>query len=194
MLFEAAGAGAAVFAVAHLVILLIYCLFPQAEEAWRNTFPYELSDTVALGAFLSLLIPDLGNLIWNAEKSADMAAEENGDRIELLIRESIKQGEFVEVSLKTRKSYIGRTLGSTYAAGSQQDISLIPLASGYRDRDTQDLYLTTNYAPVMEKLDPDAQSISEYVNLRIVIPRDQVVSIRLFDPDAYLQFQIPPLT
>ena len=55
--------------------------------------------TVALGTLFSYLIPCVGNLIWNAEKSADMAAEETGDRIELMIRESIKRGEFVEISL-----------------------------------------------------------------------------------------------
>lgn len=191
VLFKSAGVGAAIFAVAHLVVLLIYCLFPQAKETWRAAFPYPFSATVALGILFSYLIPCAGNRIWKEEESADMAAAENGDRIELLIRESIRRGEFVEISLKTRKSYIGRTLGSTYAAGAQQDISLIPVASGYRDRDTQQLHLTTNYAPVMERSYPEAKSFSDYLNFRIVIPKDQVVSIRLFDPDAYLRFQLP---
>ena len=189
LLFESAGVGALVFGFSHLLVLLMHCLFPMTEEIWQNAFPYPFSDTVALGALFSYLIPCVGNRICNEEESADIAAEDKGDRIELLIRESIRRGVFVEVSLKTRKSYIGRTVASAHATGTQQDISLIPIASGYRDKETQDLYLTTNYAQVMQQTDSKEQSFPGYEDFRIVIPRDQVVSVRLFDPDTYRRSQ-----
>ena len=65
---------------------------------------------------------------------------------------------------------------------SRPDVSLTPVMSGYQDKETQDLELTTNYAPMMER------SASAYEDFRIVIPKDQIVSVRLFDPDTYQQF------
>lgn len=183
VLFQAAGVGAVVFVFAHLVVLLIHCLFPRANTVWQSAIPYAFSDTAALGALISFIVPDIGNRIWKEEQSAVKAAEDNGDRIELLIMDSIQRERFVEITLKSRKSYIGRALRSRSVNYNQPDVSLIPVMSGYRDKDTQELVLTTNYAPVM------SLSYLDYADFRIVIPKSQIVSVRLFDTDTYRGFQ-----
>ena len=183
VLFQAAGVGALVFGISHLVVLLIHCLFPKAATYWQSAIPYAFSDTVALGVLLSLIVPDIGNRIWKEEQSAVEVAEDNGDRIELLLMESIQRQEPVEITLKTRKSYIGRALRGRSVNYSQPDVSLIPVMSGYRNKETLELVLTRNYAQMT------SQSNLDYEDFRIVIPKDQIVSVRLFDPDTYQMFQ-----
>ena len=183
VLFQAAGVGAIVFGLSHSIILLIHCLFPEANTIWRSAIPYPFSDTVALGVLISFIVPEIGNKIWDEEQSAVKTAEDNGDRIELLIMGAIREERLVEITLKTGKSYIGRALGSRSVNYNQPDVSLIPVMSGYRNRETQDLVLTTHYEPVMP------QSYLEYADFRIVIPKSQIVSVRLFDPDTYHRFQ-----
>ena len=194
MLFQAAGVGAVVFAFSHLVVLLIHCVFPTANDIWQSGIPYPFSDTVALGTLLTLILPPLGNWIWDEEESAIKAATEAGDRVELLLTESIRQEEFVEITLATGKAYIGRALGHKSVAVTQPDIALIPLMSGYRDKDTQELELTINYASVIPESRPDGYTFLENDYFRIVIPRAQIVSVRFFDPGTYEVFRNTPDT
>ena len=168
--------------MSHLIVLLIHCLFPKADDVWQSAIPYTFSDTVALAMLFSLIFPEIGNKIWKEEESAVKATEDNGDRIELLIMEAIRREHPLEITLKSRKSYIGRALRSRSVNYSRPDVSLIPVMSGYRDKETQDLKLTTNYALMTDR------SALAYEDFRIVIPKDQIVSVRLFDPDTYQQF------
>ena len=188
VLFQAAGVGAIVFGLSHLVILLLHTLSPMTNDVWQSVIPYEFSDTVALGAVISLITPLLGNKIWKEEMSAVQAAEDNGDRIELLLMEAIRREHPLEITLKTGKSYIGRALRSRSVNYSQPDVSLIPVMSGYRHKETQELVLTINYAALT------SMSPLDYEDFRIVIPKAQIVSVRLFDPDTYLKFTSAPGT
>ena len=143
-----------------------------------------------MGTLLTVVLPHLGNWIWDEEKSAIKAATETGDRVELLLIESIRQEEFVEITLATGKAYIGRALGNKSVGITQPDVALIPLMSGYRNKDTQELELTINYASVIPRSKPGDHTFNDY--FRIVIPRTQIVSVRFFDPDTYQAFRDVP--
>ena len=72
------------------------------------------------------------------------------------------------------------------------DIAIIPIASGYRDKDTQKLEITTNYAPVIQeylKEDEAPVSSPNYEDFRVVIPRSEIVSARLFMQEVYQRFR-----
>ena len=91
--------------------------------------------------------------------------------------------KLIEISLKSRKSYIGVALES----GS--DVALIPVASGYRDESTYELHITTNYAPVFyEFLEGEESSLVDE-DFRVVIPMPEIVAARIFDPEVYERFQ-----
>ena len=57
----------------------------------------------------------------------------------MLLAESTERQVFVELTLRRGKSYIGLALNSGLQAHNESDVALIPLASGYRDPDTQEL-------------------------------------------------------
>ena len=111
-----------------------------------------------------------------------------GYRLDLLLAQSVKEQKFVELSLRSRKSYIGLILGSKITRHGEPDISLIPLVSGYRDKDTLELEITTNYAPALKKSLEDVFGL-QHEDFQIVIPRDEVISARTFYPETYNLFQ-----
>ena len=62
------------------------------------------------------------------------------------------------------------------------------MASGYRDKETQHLEITINYASVVEKSLEDSSDLI-YEDFRIVVPMSEILSARIFHPEAYELFQ-----
>lgn len=186
VLLKSAIAGGVVFALAHGAILAIDGNFPEITSQWESYIDYQFSSTVVLGVLLEIIIVIAGNLIYSKDKAAEDIAIRDGDLIELLIRESMQTSRLVELSLRSGKSYIGFALESGIAKDGESDISIIPMASGYRSIDTQELEIMTNYAPVIEDSELD------YTDFQVVIPKSEIVSVRLFDPETYQRFQRRP--
>lgn len=192
VLFKSTIAGAILFGIAHGFIMAMNQWVLDISDKWQTYINYPFSDTIALGILLGLLVCFVGNRIYSEGKAAEAIAIKDGDLIELLIRESMRTRKSVEISLKTGKSYIGFAVESGIAKSGESDISLIPVASGYRNKNSQELEITTNYASVIAESYPDAKSYLDYVDFRIIIPKSEIVSARLFDPDIYQRFQKRP--
>ena len=99
--------------------------------------------------------------------------------------------KLVEISLRSGKSYIGFALESGITRQGESDIALIPTASGYRDKDSQELKITTEYARVIqESLEEQSQAQSlTYRDFQIIIPISEIVSARVFYLEVYERFQ-----
>ena len=132
--------------------------------------------------------PCIGNQLYDKEEAARRTAMDSGDLIELLIAESIEEQRLVELSLRSRKSYIGFALESGITRQGESDIALIPIASGYRNKDTHELEITTNYAPVVRE-SLERMSDLEFNDFRIVLPMAEIISARVFHPEAYERFR-----
>lgn len=79
------------------------------------------------------------------------------------------------LSLNSRKVYVGtiNSLGElNESSGMDQEISLIPIMSGYRNEDTLEVHFTTYYEVIA-------------TDLNIVIRQDQILSASWFDFDIY---------
>jgi len=84
----------------------------------------------------------------------------------------------VFITLESRKVYVGmiHNLGEpTESEGMDQEISIVPIMSGYRDEETLNVEFITYY-------EDTAQS------LELVIRQDQILSATFFDFDAYDDF------
>ena len=183
-LFKSAFAGAMLFALAYLCIALLNHYLPWTETQWASYMPVEYSDAAVLSVLLGILLPQAANWFYPAQKATEVAAERDGNLIELLIARSISEGRIIELSLRSGKSYIGFGHRNEVEDYEDADISLVPLASGYRDKDTQELRITTNYARVI--LESGTMDFSDF---RIVIPMSEIVSARLFDWEVYQRFE-----
>lgn len=135
--------------------------------------------------------PYFFNLFCGKEKAAKKVAIDKGNLIELVIADSLEREEAVELSLKSGKSYIGFILKSEIMERGEFDVALIPIASGYRDKDTHMLKITTNYAPTIEECLKGDSAIPELLNedFRIVFPDSEISSVRMFYPEVYRRFQ-----
>ena len=143
---------------------------------------------------LGVLAPVLLNRFFDQEKAERRIVNQSGDLIELLIAESIERGKLIEVSLRSGKSYIGFALVTRVASWPESQVSMFPMSSGYRDKDTRELKITTHYAPVvlgyLEDRQVPIESFSELLrDFRVVIPRSEIVSVRLFDPNLHRRFR-----
>ena len=98
------------------------------------------------------------------------------------------------VTLSSRKVYIGVLTMPALENGSIEYIELLPIMSGYRDKDELTLHLTTNYYEHYAKrgllsgipMAPSSLSINSF---RVVIPAKEIESMSLFDRETYNDFK-----
>ena len=189
VLFKSAIAGCSLVVVARLIIIFfLNPHLPCISEIWKSYVPFDYYGTVALSVLLGIMLPIVINRLYGEEKASKRAARRNGDLIELLINESMEKEKFVEFSLRSGKSYIGLVLESGIARHGESDVSLVPIASGYRKEDTRELEITTDYTPVIRKSLEESSSLV-YEDFRIVIPMSEIVIARIFDPYVYELFK-----
>ena len=189
VLFKSAIAGCSLVVVARLIIVFfLNPLLPRVGEIWKSHVPFDYYGTAVLSALLGIVLPIVLNWFYKKEKAMRRTARASGNLIELLIRENNESGKLVELSLRSGKSYIGFVLESGIARHGEADVALLPLKSGYRKEDTHELELTTDYAPVVWKSLEELSNL-DYEDFRIVIPMSEIVTARIFDPDAYELFK-----
>ena len=192
LVFRSAVAGIALFAIAHILVTFASGVLPnvgvlrEAAILWHTTFPVENSAAAALSVLLGQLTPSVLNPFSDRTGARRRVAQESGDHVGLVVDEAMETGQVVEISLAGGKSYVGAPLSRTFLAREDDgDLVMLPILSGYRHKDTRELELTVNYAPVLRKqlseLRPD--------DFRVAIPMREVVSARLFHRKAYDDFR-----
>ena len=196
LFFKSAIAGFVLGIFAYLIILVLEICEPRTGELWKSLLPLGTGfdrrhGASVLSIFLGFIIPFAINPFYGREKAERRSANERGDLIELLIAESLDRSKPIELSLRNGKSYVGFALRSGMTRHGESDVALIPTASGYRDKDSQELKITNNYERVILKyfeLDPENSDVL-VEDFRIVIPMSEIVSARIFLPEAYRLFQ-----
>ena len=190
LLFRSALAGIILASFAHPIALFIDALVPQLRSFWYAYISVNYVDTAILSILLAAIIPPVINRFHSEERAAKRTSENYGDLIELMIARAFEQIKLIELSLKNRKSYIGFVLWRSITKRGQSDVTLVPVVSGYRFEDTLELCITTNYAPIIYKwIKEKPKKLSDFRDFNVVIPRSEVSSARIFDPEAYRLFQ-----
>lgn len=118
---------------------------------------------------------------WDARVSVIGQILEDSPLDNLLFKLSLKKDKHVMLTMDDRKVYVGKviSLGElSETSGMDQDVLMMPLMSGYRDKDTLKVTFTTHY----EDVDADI-----YLSLR----QDAIVSATEFDFQAYLKWNPP---
>ncbi|ANQ17077.1 hypothetical protein BA891_07520 [Vibrio natriegens] len=91
------------------------------------------------------------------------------------------------ITLSSGKVYIGFCVGgNNVTQGNLEHIEIIPIRSGYREKDTQDLEITNNYEGYFLE---QGANIAEFL---ILIPTSQINSYQYFDLPAYEAIQAAP--
>ncbi len=191
--FRSAVVGLLLLVLAYLLVLGVQGILSEGR-GFPDTFKVDFELAAMTSALLGFLGPYALNRFFDKGKAEDKVAGKYGDLVELLIAEAIRRSLLIEVSLRTGKSYIGFAIENAISRWPESDLALLPVSSGYRHKDTRELVLTTNYAPVMSEYIQDVLESPElpavdFRDFRVVIPRSEIVSARLFNPDLHQKFQ-----
>ena len=172
--------------IAHLVVHQWNPL-PELVTWWDTGFPAPFTSAVVLSILLGVASPYLINTVYSKRSGARRAAINTGDYLMLLLMDAARDQFGIEISLRNRKTYVGVVLKCPAERVGEPAVELIPTHSGYRDEDTLELNLGTNYRFV----------IDEYLNedwtpedFRIVIPFSDITSARPFDFEVFESFEV----
>jgi hypothetical protein len=193
-------------ATAFLLIAVLFALAVKtatdADSIWR--FFTDEDHVQALKGSgiptLSLVVACLACFVCNiALPQLAAAAHQNGsDRsnsLKQLFYRSLVEKKLLEVSLSSGKSYIGWIVSQPPTLESADGYFVIlPAMSGYRNKDTKKLEITTRYEQTIRSTSDEAERLGRpapsFEDFQKVLPISGVNSAGLFDPEAYDQFQI----
>jgi len=176
--------GTSLLVLARLCVVLFHgCVPARVVAAWMEYAPFDYSGTVAISAVLAITVPVVINFFTDEKKAAMKAAKISGDFIECALQEAIDERKLVELSTKSGKSYVGIATESGFDVRVDCDVILIPVMSGYRDKETRKVVFTTNYADLLSSWD------GEWNEFQVVLPADDIASVRHFNPEAYEHFR-----
>lgn len=103
--------------------------------------------------------------------------------IEQLLYQCMEQGELAQVTLRSRRIYVGMIHTATLEYEKTANIVLIPMLSGYRDEKTMRICIENNYSKWYARHDITLDSEpGSAMDFRKVIMLNQIESISLFDP------------
>lgn len=189
--FGSAFTGGILVIFARILTFSLNECFVNYIKIWEALAPFPYSGTALLSVCLGIGLPPIANFFYSKEKAAKRNALRSGDLIEFLIAKSIQEQKLIAITLRSGKSYIGFARESCISSHGETDVALIPMASGYRDKDSQELKITTYYAAMIEdslSRDPSLPDLS-LEDFEIVFPMAEIISARIFDFEVYEAFQ-----
>jgi len=184
------------FVFARTLIGLVSFIFPNLDRLgnwWHQRFHYYFhSLTLIIGILIiaplfgvSLSFPCIKNRL---HKALSRIAEISGKRrnfefTDLFFAYSHKLlRKLVMITLKSSKVYVGILVAATEDPNeTQRYIQITPVTSGYREKETHRLILTTNYIEDIKQ--PDVSP-----NRDILIPVAEIVTLTQFDSKLHARF------
>lgn len=96
-----------------------------------------------------------------ARWAADHAALATGSTLERLIHRAMRQALLVQITLRSRKVYVGFVDANLDPTVPDRRLRIRPLMSGYRSEETQQVRFTTDYLAIFEALSDYAQRVQK---------------------------------
>ncbi|MGE4545375.1 MAG: hypothetical protein AB7D06_14805 [Pedobacter sp.] len=109
------------------------------------------------------------------------------DDIEIIITRAVKDCMPISISMKNRKVYVGFVNNTIDPKEDRKDIRILPLLSGYREKEENKIIFTTNYYSIYDSKDNHIQHLAPET-FEIAFPLSEVQSLNLFDIDVYNKF------
>jgi len=147
----------------------------------------EYFGTCVIAFVISVLFTEISNQFVNKDKYISNAISKIGNEFERLCRLCHREGQMMQISLKNDKCYVG-WIKSLPIPSSSSYITMLPVCSGYRDKETKRLHFTTQYLEVYATYVRDGDVLDIRDLNTLVIKIDEIVSASRFDPDMYERF------
>lgn len=170
---------------------------PLAKETKSATAVADLSIICFFAMLAGWPLALLLNLGFRKEYWLRRAIKE--DDLESFLLDAAETESSIAITMDDRKVYVGYVVEGYDPAIGRKCIFLLPLMSGYRDQNTHKVNFTTFYTYLYGSTSvagadqkrplPEPLSHLSAKDFITIIPTDRIVSYRLFDAPAYLEFQ-----
>jgi hypothetical protein len=183
LLIQSAIAGTCLAAAARVIIelLSISGVGLKGIDLWSRFFPFKFSAESSLSFVLGPIFAGIVNLFMGKRRAREIEIRKHGNALMQLLQRATVGNLLISITLDNRKWYVGWVTESPNLDPEELYFRLLPLTSGYRDKDTLETYRTVFYQNVLEdeSLDPD--------RFFITLPLKDIKTANLFDPDVYNQ-------
>lgn len=115
------------------------------------------------------------------------------DDFELLLQRALSKSMPICITLKHEKVYVGYVAGTIDPGDKREMLRILPYMSGYRRPEDKRVKFTTFYDQIYTKLSSE-KSLKhlEIENFEVAFPYSEILSLNIFDLNAYLAFQSHP--
>jgi hypothetical protein len=125
----------------------------------------------------------------NRRRALDGEIRLHGNGLTRLLHDAGTYGSLVSVTLSSRKWYVGYVAEAVNLEPQEICFRLLPMISGYRDKETLRLVRQVYYRPVYEKIRKEGESLSRFV---VTLSLKDVHDAREFDEEIYEdEFAVP---
>lgn len=177
-------------AVIARILVVGFSFTPIASFAgpiWNRFAPFPFAETSALALLLGPLFALILNLFINAEEAKDMEIRAHSNSFIRLMHHAQKETLPLSITLANLKWYVGYVAESPSLSPDETHFRLLPLMSGYRNRETLETFRAVFYQDVLQ--DPNVDKN----DLVITLPLADVKIASLFDEDVYDEYFAEPL-
>ncbi|TKI03581.1 hypothetical protein [Martelella alba] len=178
-------------------------LLSLRTDVFQRIFPISTDDAArykdlkfAFWGVLSLLLACASGALrkWRIKggtRRIDALVKAVGDNAleNLLMEASVRQFPVI-ITLKSRKFYVGFIHCPAFEQGASEFLELLPLLSGYRDKDDLTIHVTTNYQKhyINTGIQQGIASL-DLSDFRTLVPKGEIEGISFFDTDTYSKFK-----
>jgi hypothetical protein len=153
----------------------------------RSGLGYPFVGTGILATALALILALLGNLAIGADRAKRIIVARHDNGFMRLFQRAATSSRMVSITLSSKKVYIGYILSTPNLSPGEQFVGILPIISGYRDKDTLRLVATTNYARAIE------EGVIPQEDFEVTIALASVEIANFFDPDIFSLFDQNPI-
>jgi hypothetical protein len=181
LLLACSVSGAILLLISRVLISLgkLNHLFWQLRPLWDNFAGVPYLGTFALSVPIGWGAAKIWNLFVEPEACRRRALIDHGDSLMALMQTAVEGERMISVTFDSRKWYAGYIVEAPDLKPREKYFKLLPVISGYRDKDTLAAVATLSYAAVYQS--PGVVA-NDFV---ITLPIEAVRTANLFDPSVY---------
>lgn len=198
IIFESVSTALIIISIGFLLRTVFEIVFPSATPSivsFLKIIPIKKVDylwTIVFSCILTLILVWLSNMyiLWKYKKNEPIgwAVDKNGSEIEKLFKRSAKEALLMQITLKNDKVYIGFSEMIPIPQKTNYLI-LTPVMSGYRDKETKQLKITTDYFKVIEDFFDGLDKMKHItLNTDIIIKQDEILTAGIYEQEIFDKF------
>ncbi|MDP9055343.1 MAG: hypothetical protein M3N93_13750 [Acidobacteriota bacterium] len=174
-----AGAAALLISRSLVLLLKLFPVFWQVRPLWDRFAAVPWLGTFCLCIPVALVCAEAWNLFVDPEDCRQKEVIANGDSLMQLMQRAANEERMLSITFDSRKWYAGYLVEAPNLKPSERYFKLLPILSGYRDKDTLVARRTLSYVNIdrIPGINP--------ADFAITLPIASVRTANLFDPAVY---------